>query len=320
MSMPEQAKALCGGEKTHIYSFDYLRLFAMCSVVFMHMASAQLRGERGLGWHAANILTSLAFTAVPLFFMMSGALLLSGSRTANLRLLWRKRIPRLLLPLLFWSLVHVVLFRFWGGKTTQESLDSLLAVPYKPVYGHLWYMYTLIALYAISPFLFHMTRAMDQPARRYLAWLIFGILALDAVRMLAPASAARYLQLDLASALRFLNTNLFSFLLGWLLDSMYRRPTIHFTYQKGTDDFSSYQKDEHEWQPYVDVTLQEAYRTLGIRETATDDEVRQAYRELALRYHPDRVEAQGEAAKEEAEKKFREVTEARDIIFRARGV
>ena len=113
---------------------------------------------------------------------------------------------------------------------------------------------------------------------------------------------------------------IFGFLLGWLLDSMYRRPTIHFTYQKGTDDFSGYQKDEHEWQPYVDVTLQEAYRTLGIRETATDDEVRQAYRELALRYHPDRVEAQGEAAKEEAEKKFREVTEARDIIFRARGI
>ena len=110
------------------------------------------------------------------------------------------------------------------------------------------------------------------------------------------------------------------FLLGWLLDSMYRRSTIHFTYQKGTDDFSGYQKDEHEWQPYVDVTLQEAYRTLGIRETATDDEVRQAYRELALRYHPDRVEAQGEAAKEEAEKRFREVTEARDIIFRARGI
>lgn len=110
------------------------------------------------------------------------------------------------------------------------------------------------------------------------------------------------------------------FLLGWLLDSMYRRPTIHFTYQKDTDDFSGYQKEEREWQPYVDVTLQEAYRTLGIRETATDDEVRQAYRELALRYHPDRVEAQGEAAREEAEKKFREVTEARDIIFRARGI
>ena len=113
---------------------------------------------------------------------------------------------------------------------------------------------------------------------------------------------------------------LLGFLLGWLLDSMYNRPTIHFTFQRGPDDYSGYQKEERNWQPYVDVTLQEAYRTLGIRETATDDEVRQAYRQMALRYHPDRVETQGEAAREEAEKKFREVTEARDIIFRARGL
>ncbi len=110
------------------------------------------------------------------------------------------------------------------------------------------------------------------------------------------------------------------FLLGWLFDSMYRRPTIHFTFRHGTDDFTGYQKQERSWQPYVDVTLQEAYRTLGISETATDDEVRQAYRQLALRYHPDRVASQGEAAREAAEKRFREVTEARDIIFRARGI
>ncbi len=110
------------------------------------------------------------------------------------------------------------------------------------------------------------------------------------------------------------------FLLGWLFDSMYRRPTIHFTFRHGTDDFTGYQKQERDWQPYVDVTLQEAYRTLDVSETATDEEVRQAYRQLALRYHPDRVASQGEAAREAAQKKFREVTEARDIIFRARGI
>lgn len=114
---------------------------------------------------------------------------------------------------------------------------------------------------------------------------------------------------------------LFGFLLGWLIDSMYRRPTIHFTFRHGpADDFSGYQKQEKTWEPYVDVTLQEAYRTLGIPATATDEEVRQAYRQMALRYHPDRVEAQGEAARQEAEKRFREITEARDIIMRARGL
>lgn len=111
----------------------------------------------------------------------------------------------------------------------------------------------------------------------------------------------------------------FGFMLGAFLDSTFRRPTIRFTYRSTTTN-DGYQRDEHAWQPYVDVTLQEAYRTLGISETATDDEVRQAYRQMALRYHPDRVAAQGEAAREAAEKKFREVTEARDIIFRARGI
>ena len=114
---------------------------------------------------------------------------------------------------------------------------------------------------------------------------------------------------------------LFGFLLGWLIDSMYRRPVIHFTFRHSTDDdFTGYQKQEKTWEPYVDVTLQEAYRTLDISETATDEEVRQAYRKMALRYHPDRVETQGEAARQEAEKKFREITEARDIIMRARGL
>ena len=114
---------------------------------------------------------------------------------------------------------------------------------------------------------------------------------------------------------------LFGFLLGWLIDSMYRRPVIHFTFRHSTDDdFTGYQKQEKTWEPYVDVTLQEAYRTLGISETATDEEVRQAYRKMALRYHPDRVEAQGEAARQEAEKRFREITEARDIIMRSRGL
>ena len=114
---------------------------------------------------------------------------------------------------------------------------------------------------------------------------------------------------------------LFGFLLGWLIDSMYRRPTIHFTFRRGTgDDFTGYQRQERTWEPYADVTLQEAYRTLGISSTATDEEVRQAYRQMALRYHPDRVSAQGDEARQAAEKKFQEITEARDIIFRARGL
>jgi peptidoglycan/LPS O-acetylase OafA/YrhL len=55
-------------ERKHIYYFDYLRIFALVSVIFMHAASAPLRaGVGGTDWQLTSVFTSLAFTAVPLF-------------------------------------------------------------------------------------------------------------------------------------------------------------------------------------------------------------------------------------------------------------
>lgn len=67
-------------------------------------------------------------------------------------------------------------------------------------------------------------------------------------------------------------------------------------------------------------TLAEAYRTLGISSGATDDEVRKAYRKLALKYHPDKVATQDEAAREAAAAQFSKITEAKDRIYAARGI
>ena len=59
-------------ERTHIYYFDYLRLLASVCVVYMHIAATPLRNAINTHWHLINLCTSLGFTAVPLFFMMSG--------------------------------------------------------------------------------------------------------------------------------------------------------------------------------------------------------------------------------------------------------
>lgn len=67
-------------------------------------------------------------------------------------------------------------------------------------------------------------------------------------------------------------------------------------------------------------SLEEAYRTLDIPPSAKDDEVRKAYRKLALKYHPDKVAQQDEAAREAAAAQFSKITEAKDRIFAARGL
>lgn len=68
------------------------------------------------------------------------------------------------------------------------------------------------------------------------------------------------------------------------------------------------------------TTLDAAYAVLEIEPTATDDEVRTAYKRMVVKHHPDRVASLGEDIKAAAEKKMREINEAKELIYKARGL
>ncbi len=48
--------------------------------------------------------------------------------------------------------------------------------------------------------------------------------------------------------------------------------------------------------------------------------MKKAYRQMALKHHPDRVATLGEDVRRAAEKKFQEINEAKDCIYKARGL
>lgn len=63
-----------------------------------------------------------------------------------------------------------------------------------------------------------------------------------------------------------------------------------------------------------------AYKILEIDKTATNDEIKKAYRTMAKKYHPDRVNTEDEAIKKGAEEKFKEVQKAYEHIQQQRGM
>ena len=67
-------------------------------------------------------------------------------------------------------------------------------------------------------------------------------------------------------------------------------------------------------------SLEAAYKVLEVSPQATDSEVRAAYRKLALKHHPDRVATLGEDIRKAAEEKFQEINNAKEIIYKARGM
>lgn len=63
-----------------------------------------------------------------------------------------------------------------------------------------------------------------------------------------------------------------------------------------------------------------AYRILEIERTVSDDEVKKAYRRMAMKYHPDKVHHLGPEYQKDAQEKFKKINEAYEEVKRERGM
>lgn len=68
------------------------------------------------------------------------------------------------------------------------------------------------------------------------------------------------------------------------------------------------------------VSTESAYDVLGVSKTASDDEVKKAYRKMAVKHHPDKVSSLGEEHVKAAKEKFLKIQEAYEKIKKQRGM
>lgn len=137
---------------------DNARILMIFLVVLAHVAASIVISETNFSssqWLIANFYDGLCKCSVPVFVMVSGALLLAENRTESMSVFYRKRAVKLLGPLLFWSFFYTAwnhLGRLASGNTTSLLSACKTLLSGKPYY-HMWFMYMIVCLYLFTPFI-----------------------------------------------------------------------------------------------------------------------------------------------------------------------
>jgi hypothetical protein len=103
-------------------------------------------------------------------------------------------------------------------------------------------------------------------------------------------------------------------ILGLLWWYLYRYSRRRINPQGGFSSGGTRNKDSHQEQPAGSRVPRDPYQILEIGRNASQEEVKQAYKRLAGKYHPDKVSHLGEEFQRLAEKRFKEIQEAYEAL------
>jgi len=161
-------------QKTQIPYLHVLRIIAILMVIMLHCVSLYISVPRYYGttsWYAYLLLNAVSRGGVPLFFMISGYLLLSDSSSLDFKSFYSKRLPRILIPLVIWNIIYYAFHCIFMAE--ELSVSRFLSKFLNNGAGeHLWYIYTLAGIYLLTPFL---KRIVDSCSMKAL-WLLFALI------------------------------------------------------------------------------------------------------------------------------------------------
>jgi surface polysaccharide O-acyltransferase-like enzyme len=152
---------------------DVVRLAGALAVIGIHVFCLGAYGPpQGAVWWAATWLNTACHWAVPVFLMLSGALLLDPARAETPATFYRKRFGRIGWPLVFWTVFYLGLF--YGVGRRGQSLGQLLGLLLQGApTAHLRYLFIAAGLYAVTPALRYLVRACDR--RELGGWTLLAL-------------------------------------------------------------------------------------------------------------------------------------------------
>ncbi|CCN35301.1 putative acyltransferase [Vibrio nigripulchritudo SO65] len=150
-----------------VFYLDLLRCVAAIAVVAIHVLGPyrHMLGDAPLShWLSAASINSAIRWAVPIFIMITGALLLSDRRPFDLRYYVQRRVVKVVLPFLVWSFFFawVASLSPTGSIDWQLFQEKITGFFSHETYYHLGFFYYFIPLYFVAPFLAHLAKHADH--------------------------------------------------------------------------------------------------------------------------------------------------------------
>ncbi len=151
----ERVKPAVAAQAEELIYVRSIRAFAMIVIVTLHVAFPLIYLYNSISyadWWVATDFYIWGKIGSPLFTMVSGVLILNPTKDQPIRVFFKKRFVKVLLPFVVWSAIYM----FWRLKirgdvmTTPEIIKLFIE---GPVYYHLWFIQMILGLYLATPIL-----------------------------------------------------------------------------------------------------------------------------------------------------------------------
>lgn len=155
--------------------FELIRSAAIAAVVFIHVASPIVNnyGESStFSWFLISVMDALLRWCVPVFIMVSGALVLTKDESPER--FYRKRLGRIGWPLVFWMVVYwlTAAVTVPPAKTVQQMFQSIV---FEQPFLHFYFLFIMLELALITPWLRRVVRSLTDRSLALLTALFLYI-------------------------------------------------------------------------------------------------------------------------------------------------
>lgn len=166
--------------ENRVLYLDILRVIAIIGVITIHVTGVNvihIENIHTAKWWISNVFNSLSRFCIPVFFMISGALILSSPMEGDILGGIKRRIKKIGIPFLVWSVLynlfkHIVLVKDHLNpfELTRVILFDIMT---DRTYSHLWFIYVIAGIYMVSPFIKKLLIGTSEKEVRYLVLLWF---------------------------------------------------------------------------------------------------------------------------------------------------